>query len=344
MRNWSRASKAIRPPAQMAPCRPGPKFVEATGRAIPKPGGEACIGRPSRPALPILATVLNKRHLDDSVGPARHAPRPDFLCIGLQKGGTRWLYDSLSTHPDAWLPPVKELHYFDDAFRFNRAREDLDRRLKRIVGGKSVNLQDLEFLRRAAIPQSIDDEQYGRLFTSTTKQVTGEVTPAYSALRRDRIKHIGELFPEVKIILMIRNPIARAWSQLNMDYRKSRADQDWLADPDKVRELLGKTRIKRRSHPAATYRRWVEALGEDRMLVLFFDHLKSEPDAVCQKVWSFLDLRATEELIQGAMVEDIKKNTRRLSPTPAVAEVLEETFSDEITQCRELFGGPALDW
>src|SRR5689334_16087334 len=38
---------------------------------------------------------------------------PDFLCIGAQKAGTSWLYQQLEPHPDFWMPPVKELHYFD---------------------------------------------------------------------------------------------------------------------------------------------------------------------------------------------------------------------------------------
>ena len=38
---------------------------------------------------------------------------PDFLCIGAQKSGTTWLYHNLKQHPQVWLPPVKELHYFD---------------------------------------------------------------------------------------------------------------------------------------------------------------------------------------------------------------------------------------
>jgi hypothetical protein len=38
---------------------------------------------------------------------------PDFLCIGLQKAGTRWLYDQLSHAKGVWLPPIKEIGYFD---------------------------------------------------------------------------------------------------------------------------------------------------------------------------------------------------------------------------------------
>src|SRR5262245_10957802 len=50
------------------------------------------------------------------------AARPDFLCVGAQKGGTTWLYWQLDSHPDFWMPPVKELHYFDKPKRTNRVR------------------------------------------------------------------------------------------------------------------------------------------------------------------------------------------------------------------------------
>ena len=40
-------------------------------------------------------------------------PLPDFLGIGAQKAGTTWLALNLGVHPQVWLPPIKELHYFD---------------------------------------------------------------------------------------------------------------------------------------------------------------------------------------------------------------------------------------
>ena len=46
---------------------------------------------------------------------------PTFLGIGAQKAGTTWLYRGLQQHPDIWLPPVKELHVFDEKLRFPRA-------------------------------------------------------------------------------------------------------------------------------------------------------------------------------------------------------------------------------
>jgi len=38
---------------------------------------------------------------------------PEFLCIGAEKAGTTWLYEMLKAHPSVWMPPIKEIHYFD---------------------------------------------------------------------------------------------------------------------------------------------------------------------------------------------------------------------------------------
>jgi len=42
--------------------------------------------------------------------------KPDFLVIGVQKAATSWLWVQLKKHPYIWLPPVKELHFFDHLF------------------------------------------------------------------------------------------------------------------------------------------------------------------------------------------------------------------------------------
>ena len=36
---------------------------------------------------------------------------PNFICIGMAKAGTGWLFDQLKHHPDFWMPPIKEFGY-----------------------------------------------------------------------------------------------------------------------------------------------------------------------------------------------------------------------------------------
>ena len=44
---------------------------------------------------------------------------PDFLCIGMSRSGTDWLRGHLRGHPDVWMPPIKEMTYFDDGRDFS---------------------------------------------------------------------------------------------------------------------------------------------------------------------------------------------------------------------------------
>src|SRR5678815_3591458 len=65
-------------------------------------------------------------------GSGANGAGPDFLCVGVHKGGTTWLYQQFDSHPDFWMPPLKELHYFDQLSRVQRSssprcRDERDR-------------------------------------------------------------------------------------------------------------------------------------------------------------------------------------------------------------------------
>jgi hypothetical protein len=106
--------------------------------------------------------VAALKTLLQSIRPQEPLPRlagPDFFCVGLQKGGTQWLYDQLQHHPDFWMPPIKELHYFDRAFPgrrivpvaekfLTRPERVLNRREKR--GDRDIDDRDREFYERVS--------------------------------------------------------------------------------------------------------------------------------------------------------------------------------------------------
>ena len=60
---------------------------------------------------------------------------PDFLCIGMSKAGTGWLYLQLRYHPDFWMPPIKELQY-------------LDREVPKVAKAKRLLIRHTEFSAR----------------------------------------------------------------------------------------------------------------------------------------------------------------------------------------------------
>lgn len=48
--------------------------------------------------------------------PAGQPRKPGALCIGAQKAGTSWLAHMLGQHPQIWVPPFKEAHFFNHRF------------------------------------------------------------------------------------------------------------------------------------------------------------------------------------------------------------------------------------
>ncbi|TMP95486.1 MAG: sulfotransferase domain-containing protein [Verrucomicrobia bacterium] len=135
---------------------------------------------------PFKVRVAHDRDKQES-GFARGAARPDFLCVGAQKGGTTWLYQQLDAHPDFWMPPRKELHYFDELSRTKRAFPPRRR-----------DARDLWFLERIASLSArsyIDLDNYARLFEPKASLLSGDITPAYSMLNDEIIQRIVDHFP-----------------------------------------------------------------------------------------------------------------------------------------------------
>src|SRR5215510_7277657 len=140
---------------------------------------------------PFNGRGANGQHRNGSGGCAS-AARPDFLCVGAQKGGTTWLYWQLDSHPDFWMPPVKELHYFDKPKRTNRVRPP------RRPDKRDVCF--LESLQSSGDGTYINFENYGRLFQPKGPLLSGDITPAYSTLDGEIIRQITSYFPNLKVI------------------------------------------------------------------------------------------------------------------------------------------------
>lgn len=220
-------------------------------------------------------------------------PSPDFLCIGSQKSGTTWLYDQLERHPQIWLPPIKELHYFDRPTDKRLLNNIFSTKLK----GKFVRSSLKTLFEKGHVSwliwfifQRRCDSYYKGLFRPIKGQICGEVTPAYAMLNPDTIAHIAKFSPDLKLIYLLRNPIDRIWSQMNMFRRRSDTRGD-ISDEEvmaiKKDKLFGHTRY------IAHIERWTEHFDGSKLFIGFFDQIKEEPSQLIQDVFSFLEIDAS---------------------------------------------------
>ncbi|MEZ4292553.1 MAG: sulfotransferase [Myxococcota bacterium] len=260
-------------------------------------------------------------------------PAPDFLCIGAQKAGTTWLQENLSRHPDIWLPPPKELHYFDHphpglaARLFNRKKNHL-RKARHHLAEKLV-----ERLRDPGREQAYDelawayryclgrrsDAWYATLFPTLPGRLRGEVCPGYARIPEPRVADVARLMPQGRIVYLLRNPVERAWSSLSMHFRKG-GDQliDDVSEADVLRRFESP---KTRGH--AEYARylasWEDISAPDRLFVGFFDDLAGDPRAFLASVLGFLGARADESVLPPDVGERRTPVARRSCPSPSPA-------------------------
>jgi len=118
---------------------------------------------------------------------------PDFLIVGAQRSGTTTLYRNLIQHP-LILPCIrKEVHYFD---RYYNCDENWYR-------GHFPTFHQMQRL----------ELKYGQ------KPITGEATPNYM-IDPSTINRIAKTIPDARLIVLLRNPVDRAFSNYHMNIRK----------------------------------------------------------------------------------------------------------------------------
>ena len=276
-------------------------------------------------------------HRDE--GDNRSSPsdsRPDFLCVGAQKGGTTWLYQQLDSHPDFWMPPIKELHYFDELSRVQRARPPRCR--------DERDLRFLESMKSLSAGPCIDLENYARLFDPKASLLSGDITPTYSTLSDEVIRRIVEYFPNLKVIFLARDPVERAWSHLSMEVHYRQIEPFEVTDIDDVNRNLLRRGMLLRSYPSATVARWKRHVHPDLFRVYFFDDLQRNPTELRRSILHFLGADPDKKSDRLTADYNSWAGMEKLQLTDKVRSHLARFFKKELKACAAQLGGPAREW
>jgi hypothetical protein len=269
---------------------------------------------------------------------------PNFICIGAQKAGTGWLYEQLRAHPDFWMPPIKELHYFDRIARTPRpgARNRFDEALK-----ATRDSRDEDFIRKArqifADPE-MSPARYAMLFETCEAFISGDITPGYSTLPDEIVSVIARSFPESEIIFLARDPVERAWSQMSMWVRHGRIPLFDSTDAGEILRNLSNPGVLTRSYPSKIVRRWKEHVVPGKFHVYFFDELKAAPGKLRAEILRVLGgdpARSCGNLPAG---HNAKARLEKLRLTDEGRQKMAEFFREELEDCARELGGPALHW
>jgi hypothetical protein len=263
---------------------------------------------------------------------------PDFLVIGAQRAGTTWIHLLLRQHRSLWLPPVKELHYFDKP-EVTRTITD-DKELRRVIflALYAPSLWHFPYLlgRR-------NQDWYERLFAKARAKglITGEITPAYATLDEPVWRRIQTMNEEIKLIFVMRDPIDRVWSSLNNTAKKNRLNGELtIATALKRAHFSGPTS---RSNYPDTIRRLETVFPSEQLYFCFFDDLRARPIEFARGLLDFLgvDPGDVSKLLPAGPVNVVAAN----KPIPAEFELaMAKTYLPLVKQLCERFDGAPHDW
>lgn len=240
---------------------------------------------------------------------------PDFLIIGTKRGGTTSLWNYLLQHPDV-LPMfpadlnLKSPHYFYWHYRRGPAWY------------------------RAHFATTATKSRHQR--STGVRPVSGEASPYY--LYNEYVpRRVAELMPDVKLVVMLRDPVRRAYS-----HYWERVDQgvERLSFEDALRAEAGRIAGERermnadplyysRAHDWYTYRdrgvyapqlrRWFNHFPREQFVILASEDFYADPGAVVDVVTTHLGVRTI------SIPTRIRHNYRPAPPIPpdAAAELTE---------------------
>jgi Sulfotransferase family len=251
---------------------------------------------------------------------------PDFFIAGPQRTGTTWLHANLRLHPEIFLSEPKELYYF------SRLKTPADPKFQ------SADLSwYLSFFRERpalwAYKQASSLLRHRRLYTP---KIRGEATASYAALDRDVIAEVALLNPEIRIVMMVRDPVERAWSHAKKDLARNRGRPLEEVTDDELRGFFRDPYQVRCAQYAANLKNWAAHLPREQILVERFDDVAARPEGLLVEVMKFLGVAAERRYMPPSVREPINPTTESVVPERH-RRFLEELLGAEIESWRREF-------
>lgn len=287
--------------------------------------------------------------------------KPTFLGIGAHKAGTSWLYKQLIGHPEVYMPPKKEIHFFDRSPRYlspNALAESSPLLRPFKLEPRDLRKMSVDFMRMVKCALTTDFERaewyqkwlfgyynedwYTSLFHQSARYNTcGEISPSYSILESQDIARIKDLNPDMKLILMLRDPIDRAWSNIRFGSDRGRLDVN-LESPDDIIEALQQPKVVLRGDYERTLNNYLEHFDSSQVLVCFYEAIKHDPVGLMAGVTAFLGISAFAE---GNINYQKRVNASKPRPMPRVVkDYLLEIYAPKVERIAKTLGSYANIW
>lgn len=216
---------------------------------------------------------------------------PTFLIVGAVKAGTTSLHEYLQMHPEVYMSPVKETNHFSDGDmlfeHFNvDYKQDVNVNLEKYLEGPMDKKIHIAHVRTF--------QQYVQLFRNVTNQkAIGEVSNSYLYLPNTATT-IKQVLPDVKIVMILRNPVERLYSQYLMNLKLGKIiERDLLKEiaADQAKPIKG-WGVSHLYLEVGNYyeqvKRYYDNFPAQNIKVILFDDFKKDAAGTMRDLFHFL--------------------------------------------------------
>lgn len=240
----------------------------------------------------------------------------DFVIVGAQKAGTTAIDNYLRQHPEIATGKIKELHFFDNEDIFKTGNVDYR------------NLHD-------------------QINYHPGYVVSGECTPIYMYWNPS-MKRIWEYNPLIKVIVILRNPLSRAFSHWNMNFNRYGEIPFFDAvkkESERVKEALP---LQHREYSyvdrgfySVQLERIFSLFKKEQVLVLKYEEFNLDQQAGLNKIFDFIGVN--KELFS-FRDESVNYFEYKNEMEEDAKVYLHEVYADDIKKVEKLLNWDCDDW
>lgn len=196
---------------------------------------------------------------------------PSFLFVGTAKAGTTSLYHYLKEHPDICIPSKETFYFLNDKYQDNNLSYPKQRSSEQVV---------------------FSEQDYDDLYNSCDHKIAGEIGTGYLYHYQHCIPKIKKkLGKEVKVLIILRNPIDRTYSSYQhflKDLHEEGSFEDSL-DQEESRMSEGWDFMWHHKSVGLYYNQVKAYLSEfEHVKIILFDELKGNPQKVFSDICEFI--------------------------------------------------------
>ena len=176
--------------------------------------------------------------------------KPNFLFIGADRCGSKWLHNILLKHPDVFVPEIADPYFFD---------REYDRGM----------------------------DWYFRLFEGAgeTAKAIGELSHDYIH-SPEAAERIRQHLPDVKLIATLRHPVERAFSS----YQSARYAGVLSSTFEEALEATTPPHLKRNSQYATNLKPFFDLVPAQNIKLMLYDQLDTDPEGFAREIFEFLEI------------------------------------------------------